>query len=121
MESKRQQKFSKIIQKELSDLFQKEGLSFHGSTIITITMVRVSPDLSMARVYLSVYNSGNNELVINEIRAQTREIRYKLGTRIKNQVRIIPNLEFFLDDTMEYVSHMDQIFNKINKPKDTEE
>jgi ribosome-binding factor A len=119
MESKRQQKFSKVIQKELSEIFQKEGLSFHDNTIITITQVRATPDLSIARVYLSIFNSANNAQVINSIKAQTKEIeiRYKLGVRIKNQVRIIPNLEFFIDDSQEYASRMDQIFNNINKPK----
>jgi ribosome-binding factor A len=120
MESKRQQKFSKVIQKELSDIFQREGLSFHESTIITITQVRATPDLSMARVYLSIYNSPNTEHTMNSIKAQTKEIRYKLGASIKNQVRIIPNLEFFIDDSQEYASRMDQIFNKINKPKEEE-
>lgn len=118
MESKRQQKFSKVIQKELSDIFQKEGLSFHDNTIITITQVRASPDLSMARVYLSIYNSPKAEQVLNSIKAQTKEIRYKLGASIKNQVRIIPNIEFFIDDSQEYASRMDQLFDKINKPKE---
>ncbi len=121
MESKRQQKFSRVIQKELSDIFQREGLSFHGNTIVTITMVRISPDLSVARVYLSLFNSSNKEQLLNEIKAQTKEIRYKLGERIRNQARIVPHLDFFLDDSMEYVSRMDQLFNQINKKKEDEE
>lgn len=120
MESKRQQKFSKLIQKELSDLFQKEGLSFHENTIVTITLVRVTPDFSLARVYLSIYNSPNPALLLNLIKAQTKELRYKLGARIRNQVRVIPNLEFFIDDSMEYASKMDQLFNELNKPKEDE-
>ena len=118
MESKRQQKFSRVIQKELSEIFQREGLSFHGNTIVTITMVRISPDLSVARIYLSLFNSANKEQLLAEIKSQTKEIRYKLGERIRNQARIVPHLEFFLDDTMEYVSRMDQLFNKINKEKE---
>ncbi len=121
MESKRQQKFSRVIQKELSDIFQREGLSFHGNTIVTITMVRISPDLSVARVYLSLFNSSNKEQLLNEIKAQTKEIRYKLGERIRNQARIVPHLDFFLDDSMEYVSRMDQLFNQIKKKKEDEE
>ncbi|MCF8285124.1 MAG: 30S ribosome-binding factor RbfA [Sphingobacteriales bacterium] len=118
MESKRQQKFSRVIQKELSEIFQREGLSFHGNTIVTITMVRISPDLSVARIYLSLFNSANKEQLLAEIKSQTKEIRYKLGERIRNQARIVPHLEFFLDDSMEYVSRMDQLFNKINKEKE---
>ncbi|MFN5706187.1 MAG: 30S ribosome-binding factor RbfA [bacterium] len=118
MESKRQQKFARIIQKELSDIFQKSGLSFHGNTIITITMVRISPDLSVARVYLSFFNSSNKEQMLNEIKVQTKEIRFKLGERIRNQARIVPHLEFFIDDSAEYVSRMDELFNRINKKED---
>lgn len=118
MESKRQQKFARIIQKELSDIFQKAGLSFHGNTIITITMVRMTPDLSIARVYLSFFNSSNNDQLLNEIKSQTKELRFKLGERIRNQARIVPNLEFFIDDSMEYVSRMEDLFKKINKPED---
>jgi ribosome-binding factor A len=121
MESKRQQKFSRVIQKELSEISQREGLSFHGNTIVTITMVRISPDLSVARIYLSLFNSANKEQLLTEIKAQTKEIRYKLGERIRNQARIVPHLEFFLDDSMEYVSRMDQLFNQINKKKEDEE
>lgn len=121
MESKRQQKFSRVIQKEISEIFQKEGLSFFGNTIITITMVRMSPDLSIARVYLSIYNSSNNEQILSEIKAQSKEIRYKLGEKIRNQARIVPHLEFFLDDSQEYVSRMDQLFNQINKKPNGEE
>ncbi len=121
MESKRQQKFARVIQKELSEILQKEGWSFHGNSIVTITMVRMSPDLSVARVYLSIYNAANNELLINELRSQSREIRYKLGEKIRNQVRIIPTIEFFIDDSMEYASRMDKLFDNINKPKDGEE
>ncbi len=115
MESKRQQKFSRLIQKELSDIFQKEGLSFHDNTIITITTVRVSPDLSVARVYLSIYNSPNREQALITVKSKTRELRYKLGAEIKNQARIVPHLEFFIDDSIDYASRIDEIFNKINK------
>jgi ribosome-binding factor A len=120
METKRQQKFARIIQKEISDVFQKEGLAFIGNTMVTITIVRMSPDLSVARVYLSLFNSPNKDQVLTEIKSQTKEIRYKLGEKIRNQARIVPHLEFFIDDSMEYVSRMDQIFNQINKKKDEE-
>jgi ribosome-binding factor A len=78
----------------------------------------ISPDLSVARIYLSLFNSENKEQLLTEIKSQTKEIRYKLGERIRNQARIVPHLEFFLDDSMEYVSRMDQLFNKINKEKE---
>lgn len=115
METKRQQKFARVIQKELGDLFQREGLSFHDNTIVTITTIRATPDLSHARVYLSIYNSSNPQQTLNAIKAQSREIRYKLGSRIRNQVRIIPELEFFLDDSQDYASRMDKLFRDIHK------
>lgn len=121
MESKRQQKFSRVIQKELSELFQKEGLSFINNTIVTITQVRSSPDLALVRVFLSIYNSPNETQVINQIKAQTKEIRYKLGTMIKDQVRVIPNLEFFIDDTQAYAKRIDDIFNELHKKESDED
>jgi ribosome-binding factor A len=118
METKRQQKFARVIQKELSETLQKEGWSFHGNSIVTITMVRMSPDLSIAKVYLSIFNAENNEILLNELRAKSREIRYKLGEKIRNQVRVIPSIDFFIDDSMEYVSKMEKLFDAINKPKE---
>lgn len=115
MESKRQQKFAGVIQKDLAEIFQREGMSFLPNTLVTITKVRVTPDLAIARVFLSFFNNQNTSLALNTVKAHTSEIRYKLGSRIKNQVRIIPQLEFFVDDTNEYVERMDKLFDKISK------
>ncbi|MGZ3944523.1 MAG: 30S ribosome-binding factor RbfA [Mucilaginibacter sp.] len=115
MESKRQQKFAGVIQQDLAAIFQREGMSLLPNTMITITKVRVTPDLALARVFLSFFNTGNTQLALNTIKAHASEIRYKLGARIKDQVRIIPQLEFFVDDTSEYVERMDKIFDKISK------
>jgi ribosome-binding factor A len=115
MESKRQQKFAGVIQKDLAQIFQREGMSFLPNTLVTITKVRVTPDLAIARVFLSFFNSQNNSLALNTIKAHASEIRYKLGSRIRDQARIVPQLEFFVDDTNEYVERMDKIFDKISK------
>ena len=115
MESKRQQKFAGVIQQDLAAIFQREGLNLLPNTLITITKVRVTPDLAIARVFLSFFNVGDTKLALNTIKAHSSEIRYKLGARIKDQVRIIPQLEFFVDDTSEYVERMDKIFDKISK------
>ncbi len=115
MESKRQQKFAGIIQKDLAEIFQREGMNLLPNTMITITRVRVTPDLALARVFLSFFNSNNTTLALNTIKAHAGEIRYKLGTRIKDQARVVPQLEFFVDDTNEYVERMDKIFDKISK------
>ncbi|MFA5244604.1 MAG: 30S ribosome-binding factor RbfA [Pedobacter sp.] len=122
MESKRQQKFAGVIQKDLAEIFQREGMNFLPNIMVTITKVRVTPDLAIARVFLSFFNSANNTLALNTIKAHSNEIRYKLGNRIKDQVRMVPHLEFFIDDTSEYVERMDKLFDKISKePRQAEE
>lgn len=123
MESKRQQKFAKVIQQELSDLFQREGNEWFPGSMVTITTVRSTPDLALARVHLSIMNpSGTSaETTLHAIKVQTREIRFKLGKSMRNQVRVIPNLEFFIDDSMAYVARMDELFDKISKEPKQEE
>lgn len=115
MESKRQQKFAGVIQQDLAAIFQREGMGFLPNTLVTITKVRVTPDLALARVFLSFFNSSNTQQALQNIKSHANEIRYKLGARIKDQVRVIPQLEFFVDDTNEYVERMDKIFDKISK------
>jgi len=114
-ESKRQQRFAGVIQQDLAELFQREGNHWAPGAFITVTRVRVTPDLAIARVYLSFLNTATAQEDIKTVKTKTSEIRYKLGSRIKNQARIIPQLEFFLDDTNEYVEHMDKIFDEISK------
>ena len=122
MESKRQQKFAGVIQKDLAEIFQREGMNYLPGTMVTVTKVRVSPDLALARVYLSFFNTPNKDLAINTIKSHAGEIRYKLGSRIKDQARIVPQLDFFVDDTSEYVERMDKILDKISKePRQPEE
>lgn len=115
MESKRQQKFAGVIQQDLATIFQREGMNFLPNTLITITKVRATPDLAIARIFLSFFNNANAEQALQTIKLRASEIRYKLGNRIKNQVRVVPQLEFFLDDTNAYVERMDKIFDKIHK------
>ena len=114
-ESKRQQRFAGVIQQDMGVLFQREGGAWAPGAFITITRVRMTPDLAIARVYLSFLNTKKAKEDLANIRSHASEIRYKLGTRIKNQARIVPELEFFLDDTNEYVEHMDKLFDEISK------
>ncbi|RZK41616.1 MAG: 30S ribosome-binding factor RbfA [Pedobacter sp.] len=113
MESKRQQKFAGLLQEELAAIFQREGAAYLPNTLVTITKVRVSPDLAVAKVYLSFLNTNNTSLSVATVNSHSSEIRYKLGSRIRHQARVIPTLSFFVDDTNEYVEHMDKIFDKI--------
>lgn len=122
MESKRQQKFAGLLQEELAAIFQREGSAYLPNTLVTITKVRVSPDLAVAKVYLSFLNTSNTALSVAEVNAHAGEIRYKLGGRIRHQARVIPTLTFFVDDTNEYVEHMDKLFDKISRErKDAED
>lgn len=115
MESKRQQKFAGVLQQDLAAIFQREGMNFLPNTLVTITKVRVTPDLAIARIFLSFFNNTNTQQSLQVIKSHASEIRYKLGARIKDQVRVIPQLEFFVDDTNEYVERMDKLFDKISK------
>jgi ribosome-binding factor A len=115
MESKRQQKFAGVLQQDLATIFQREGMNYLPNTLVTITKVRVTPDLVIARVFLSFFNNVNAQQSLQIVKSHANEIRYKLGARIKDQVRVIPQLEFFVDDTNEYVERMDKIFDKISK------
>ena len=122
MESKRQQKFAGVIQQDLAEIFQREGMNFLPNTMVTITKVRVTPDLALARVFLSFFNSVDAAASLSTVKAHASEIRYKLGVKIKNQVRVVPQLEFFVDDTNDYVEKMDQLFDQISKePRQDEE
>ncbi|MCY1513526.1 30S ribosome-binding factor [compost metagenome] len=113
MESKRQQKFAALLQEELAAIFQREGGAYLPDTLVTITKVRVSPDLAVAKIYLSFFNTNNTALSLATVSSHAGEIRYKLGARIRHQARVIPTLSFFVDDTNEYVERMDKIFDKI--------
>jgi ribosome-binding factor A len=115
MESKRQQKFAGVIQQDLAEIFQREVMNFLPNTLVTITKVRVTPDLAIARVFLSFFNSVDAAASLSTVKAHASEIRYKLGVKIKNQVRVVPQLEFFVDDTNDYVEKMDQLFDQIGK------
>lgn len=117
MESKRQQKFAGVLQEELATIFQREGAEYLPNTLVTITKVRVSPDLGVAKVYLSFLNTNETAISIATVNSHAGEIRYKLGARIRHQVRVVPTLSFFLDDTNIYVEHMDKIFDKISKER----
>ncbi|MBY0244774.1 MAG: 30S ribosome-binding factor RbfA [Sphingobacteriaceae bacterium] len=115
MESKRQQKFAGLLQEELAAIFQKEAQNYLPNTLVTITKVRMSPDLSVAKIYVSFFNTKDTDVSIAMINKHNNEIRYKLGTKIRHQARVIPTLNFFVDDTNEYVEKMDKIFNQINQ------
>lgn len=121
MESKRQVKYGKQLQKDLAEIFQKDPSHYFGSSLGTITGVTVSPDLGLARVYLSIFPITKAEEVFNHLNSIKSEVRLKLGKKIGSRVRIIPELAFFHDDTEEHASKIDNLINKLHIPPAEEE
>ncbi len=126
MESKRQQKVARQLQKDLGEIFQRDlthafSNVSSGAVFITITNVRVSPDLGIARVYLSLLNAKNRTMLMEAIQEKSRTIRQLLGERVRHQLRIVPDLQFFLDDTAEYAEKMDKLFAGIVIPPASED
>lgn len=112
MESKRQQKIARLIQKDLGEIlriFAQEHLSGY---LITVTKVNVSPDLSVAKVFLSLFGPADKATVFKTIKMHTREIRHNLGIRVKSQLRVIPDLDFFIDDSLDYIENIDKLLGK---------
>jgi ribosome-binding factor A len=120
MESKRQQKHAKLLQKELGDIFQKEAKHLVGRAMVTITRVLVSPDLGFAKVYLS-FLLADPKTIFELIDEHKKEIRHALAKRIGKSVRIIPELAFFPDDSASYAQHMDKVISDLNIPPAPEE
>ena len=108
METTRQNKIARLLQKELGDIFLLQTKSMHG-VLVSVSAVRISPDMSIARVYLSIFPSEKGEELIKNINATMKSIRYELGTRVRFQLRIIPELKFFLDDSLDYLERIDEL------------
>jgi ribosome-binding factor A len=115
-ESTRQQKYSKLIQKELSDIFLRDKRGILDNAFITIADVRMSPDLGVAKVYISMLLVKEKEKVLENITSRKSEIRKALGNRIGKQVRIIPELVFFKDEVEENATRLDEIIKNLNIP-----
>ncbi len=116
-ESKRQKQFSGLIQKDLSEIFQRNAASLVGShTFITVTNVKMSADLSVARVYLSFMLSDKQQEMLELVDMKKSEVRRQLGNRIGKQVRVVPELIFYLDDSADHAAHIDKILSDLDIP-----
>ena len=111
METTRQNKIARLIQKELSEIFLLQTKSMPG-VLVSVSIVRISPDMSYARVYLSVFPSGRSEEIVKNINANMKSIRFELGNRVRQQLRIIPELKFFVDDSLDYAEKIDELLKK---------
>ena len=104
MQETRQNKIARLLQKELSLIFQQQTRATHG-TMVSVTRTKISPDLS-------IFPSEKGEEILQNINASTKAIRYELGTRVRNQLRIVPELRFFIDDSLDYIERIDELLKK---------
>ncbi len=108
METTRQNKIARFLQKELSDIFVQQTKAMRG-VIVSVSACRISPDMSICRAYLSVFPSSRSEEIVQNVNANMKSIRYELGTRVRHQLRIIPELKFFVDDSLDYIENIDNL------------
>ena len=114
----RQNKFSRLIQKELSEIFQRDKKGILGNSFVTIADVKVSPDLGVAKIYISMMLAKDKQGTLEKINAHKKEIRKALGDKIGKQVRIVPELVFILDELEENAMRMDALIKSLNIPPD---
>jgi ribosome-binding factor A len=111
MEGTRLQKIERLIQKELSEIFLLQTKAMHG-VMVSVTKVISSPDLSLSKAYLSVFPSERGKEIVDSINQNKKSVRYELGQRIGKQVRHVPEVLFFLDDSLDYLENIDRLLNQ---------
>ena len=111
MQETRQNKIARLLQKELSVIFQEQTRAMHG-VMVSVTRTKISPDLSICTAYLSIFPSERGEELLQNIEKNNQQIRYTLGQRIRYQLRIVPELRFFIDDSLDYIEHIDELLKK---------
>ncbi len=117
-ENKRQKQVGQLIMEELSDIFQREGINIVDGGMVSISKVMVTPDLLEARVYLSFFQVKNPSALLHKIKERGKEWRNLLGQRVKNQLRRVPDVHFFSDDTMDHIFKMEEIFEQLKKDRE---
>lgn len=114
-EGKRQKQIGSLIQQELSTIFQHQGLNIINGALVSISTVRMTPDLLEARIYLSIFKAEDIEAVMEKIKDKQGEVKRQLGNKLRHQLRRIPVLAFYLDDTLDHVFKMEELFKKIQE------
>lgn len=112
MESTRQQKISRLLQRELGAYFQQHAREILPGKMITVTVVRISPDMSVAKVYLSIFPVNEKEDPLENIKSHASSIRNAIGRKVKNQLRIIPEFVYYLDDSLDYIEKIDNLLKE---------
>ncbi len=108
MEGKRQAKISRMLQKELSEIFRRQTAAM-GGVMVSVSSVKVSTDLGIAKAYLSIFPSERAEESLSNIKAQSKTVRYELAGRVKEILRKCPDLQFYLDDSLDYIENIDRL------------
>jgi ribosome-binding factor A len=114
-ETKRQKQVAGLINEELNDIFRRMGLNMIDGGMVSISNVKITPDLFEGRVYLSMFQVKDTQAVLHTFEEKYKEIRNELGKRVRHQLRSIPELKFFIDDTLDYVFKMEELLDKIKK------
>jgi len=109
MESTRQKKVSRLIQKEIATILQRKSNELAPGRLISVTVVRMSPDLSLAKVYISIFPSASKQDVLNTLKDHSSRIRFELGQKIRTQLRIVPEIAYFIDDSLDYIENIDKL------------
>jgi ribosome-binding factor A len=112
METTRQKKVARLLQKELGEIFQRESRNMFNGAFITVTTVRISPDLSFAKVYISMFAVKDKNEMLKMIKSKNKEIRTNLAEKIKNQVRAIPSFDFYIDDSLDYAEKIENLLKQ---------
>lgn len=117
MEGKRQAKIARLLQKELSEIFRRQTAAL-GGVLVSVSAVRVSPDLSIAKAYLSIFPADKADAILENIKKQSKTVRYELAQAVKQTLRKCPDLQFYLDDSLDYIDNIDRL---LGPKKDKEE
>lgn len=112
MESTRQKKVARLLQKEMAEIIRQKTAELAKGKMITVTTVRVSPDLGIAKIYLSIFPSGNSEEVLQSVTDNTPRLRNELGGKIRHQLRVVPEIAFYLDDSLDYIDKIDSLLDE---------
>jgi ribosome-binding factor A len=119
-EGKRQKQISGLIQEEVNGIFQRLGLHFINRGMVSVSSVKITPDLLEVRIYLSIYNATDKKEILHKIEDRQWEVKKELAAKVKHQLRRIPELKFFLDDTLDQVFRMEELFGKIKSEENTD-
>jgi len=112
MESTRQQKVARLVQKDLAEIMRVSARKFGQGVMISVTVVRITPDLGLAKVYLSIFPSDNSSETLTLVQKHAKSIRYELGSKVGKQLRVVPELHFFIDDSLDYAERIDDLLSQ---------